>query len=60
MKRAYQDCVRCVLNTNDDPYITFDDEGICNHCRKYEKIAAQYPQNKQEKTQQLRQLIQKI
>ncbi len=29
-------CSRCILPSTLDS-ITFDDEGICNHCRKYEK-----------------------
>lgn len=35
-KRTYQQCSRCILDTNDDPYIRFDDKGLCNHCRKYD------------------------
>ena len=26
-------CVRCVMSWPDDPDITFDERGICNHCR---------------------------
>lgn len=35
-KQPYQQCTRCVMDTT-DPWITFDDEGVCNHCRKYER-----------------------
>lgn len=34
----YRQCTRCVLDTHDDPSITFDKEGICSHCRNYELI----------------------
>jgi N-acetyl sugar amidotransferase len=30
-------CVRCVMDTT-DPNIQFDEEGICNHCRSYERV----------------------
>lgn len=35
MEKAYQICTRCVMDTT-DTNITFDDNGICNHCRDYE------------------------
>lgn len=35
-KKKYQRCVRCVMDTS-DPDISFDSEGVCNHCRSYEK-----------------------
>jgi len=37
-KCDYQVCVRCVLDTNDDPLIQFDTSGICNYCQEYSKI----------------------
>lgn len=33
----YQICKRCVMDTT-DPDIKFDDEGICNHCKKAEYL----------------------
>jgi N-acetyl sugar amidotransferase len=30
-----QRCVRCVMDTS-DPEITFDDDGVCSHCRSYD------------------------
>lgn len=32
--RAYQQCVRCVMDTT-DPEIQFDENGICNHCTDF-------------------------
>ena len=32
-------CRNCVMDTT-DPAITFNSEGICNHCRDYNKVAA--------------------
>lgn len=33
--RSYVQCVHCIMDTGDDPYITFNAEGICNHCENY-------------------------
>ena len=30
-------CAKCVMDTT-DPDIQFDEEGICNHCRSYDRI----------------------
>lgn len=31
----YKQCSQCILDTNDDPEIFFDEKGICNHCHIY-------------------------
>jgi N-acetyl sugar amidotransferase len=36
--KNYQQCTRCILDTNDDPFIAFDANGLCNHCRNYDKL----------------------
>jgi len=28
-------CTNCVLSTSDDPSMTFDAEGVCNHCNSF-------------------------
>jgi N-acetyl sugar amidotransferase len=33
--RSYQRCSRCVMDTS-DPEISFNEEGICNHCLRYD------------------------
>lgn len=33
----YQRCSRCVMDTT-DPDISFDAQGICNHCHSFEKL----------------------
>jgi N-acetyl sugar amidotransferase len=35
-EREYQMCKRCIMDTS-DPEIVFDADGICNHCKEYEK-----------------------
>ncbi len=37
MQKEYQICTRCVMDTT-DPDIEFDENGVCNHCRKYDDI----------------------
>lgn len=39
-KHPYQECNRCLMDTS-DPWITFDEEGVCNHCRQYDSYVAQ-------------------
>lgn len=31
-------CMRCVMDTS-DPELTFDAQGVCNHCRDYDEFA---------------------
>lgn len=53
----YQICKYCIMDTNIDHDITFNDEGICNHCENYaRRIAALGP----EKHKQLETLIASI
>lgn len=38
---SYQQCNRCVMDTSDH-FITFDEQGYCNHCNEYfEKLSKQ-------------------
>lgn len=37
MVRPYQICTRCVMDTS-DPDITFDQEGVCCHCRHHDYL----------------------
>lgn len=32
---TYQQCTHCVLDTNDDPKLTFDEQGVCSYCNMY-------------------------
>lgn len=36
MKKKYQICTRCVMDTS-DPKILFDEKGVCDHCNSYDK-----------------------
>jgi N-acetyl sugar amidotransferase len=36
-KRGYQQCTKCILDTNDDPDLHFDKNGVCNHCYYFDE-----------------------
>ncbi|MGB0383229.1 MAG: N-acetyl sugar amidotransferase [Ardenticatenaceae bacterium] len=57
--RAYQMCVRCIMDTT-DPEIEFDKDGLCNHCRAYEKRAQQTILPEVEREKALEQLVAEI
>lgn len=42
--REYQICTRCIMDTS-DPDITFNPQGVCNHCERYDHdIVPNWPQ----------------
>jgi N-acetyl sugar amidotransferase len=53
-KHPHQECVRCVMDTS-DPWITFNDEGVCNHCQSYDTYIGTIgsPENRQGKLDHL-------
>ena len=38
MEAKYQICSSCVMDTT-DPEITFDEQGVCNHCHGFKEVA---------------------
>ncbi|HEX2723675.1 MAG TPA: N-acetyl sugar amidotransferase [Gemmatimonadaceae bacterium] len=40
---GYRQCSRCVLGTTDHADIEFDAEGVCNHCRYFDRQMAALP-----------------
>lgn len=41
MKKDYQVCTSCVMDTS-DPKITFDEKGVCDHCHSFKKDVEPY------------------
>lgn len=41
MKTFYRICSRCVMDTS-DPQISFDANGVCNHCSEFEEVTRPY------------------
>lgn len=58
-KREYQRCVRCVMDTS-DPEITFDTNGVCNHCTSFQHKVAKYTFAEEEGQRELASLLDKI
>ncbi len=59
MERRYQQCIRCVMDTS-DPYIEFDQYGICNHCRNYEILIQKFRLPESQKKDCLQSLVEAI
>jgi N-acetyl sugar amidotransferase len=58
-KINYQQCVRCVMDNQNDPDIVFDQSGICNHCHSFDKAMAELPVGF-EKEKELNRIINEI
>jgi N-acetyl sugar amidotransferase len=52
-------CRQCIMDTS-DPDITFDSEGICNHCRRYAGLAAERLIPAAERPDRLRALVERV
>jgi N-acetyl sugar amidotransferase len=59
MKNEYQTCKRCVMDTT-DPKIEFDENGTCNHCKKYDEFVEMLILPKKERKVKLEKIIEKI
>ncbi|MBA3727400.1 MAG: N-acetyl sugar amidotransferase, partial [Armatimonadetes bacterium] len=57
---GYRQCVRCVLDTDDRAEITFDADGVCNHCRDFDQIQAALPATMAEREEVFRSKIDQI
>jgi N-acetyl sugar amidotransferase len=52
----YQICKRCVMDTSDED-IVFDEQGICQHCRDFEKVLQQPRYQKDDAKERLADMI---
>lgn len=57
-KHPHQECVRCVMDTS-DPWITFNDEGLCNHCQAYDAYVSTLGTS-EERQRKLEQLVDQL
>jgi N-acetyl sugar amidotransferase len=59
-ENEYQICARCIMDTS-DPNISFDENGMCNHCRRYDQIISRHGSCGQTAlTQRLNSLVKQI
>lgn len=54
------ECAKCILDTSDNPLITFDKDGICNHCREYEQMISDYVFKGEKGKRLLNEIVDKI
>lgn len=57
--RPFQRCTRCVMDTTDSK-ITFDENGVCDHCRNFDKNIAPYWKPNENRIDELQKLAEKI
>ena len=38
-KKQHQICTKCIMDTT-DPEISFDENGVCNHCREFDEVTS--------------------
>ena len=55
----YQRCTRCVMDTTDSK-ITFDEHGVCDHCRNFDTHIKPYWKPKENDFEGLEKLAAKI
>lgn len=58
-KQPYQICTKTVMDTS-DPLIEFDEEGVCNHVRKYESWEKFQKLNGKEAERKLSQIVEQL
>lgn len=57
---AVRTCQRCVLGTSDHCSIAFDQDGICNYCRDFERRWTMLPRTDAERERALDAVVQRI
>lgn len=57
--RPYQRCTRCVMDTTDSK-ITFDENGVCDHCKNFDKNIAPYWKPQENRFDELEKLAEQI
>ncbi len=57
--REYQRCTRCVMDTTDSK-ITFDEHGVCDHCRNFDRNIAPYWRPQENRMDELMELAEQI
>ena len=60
MERPYKKCSRCILDTNDDINIKFNENGICNYCIDYDKEASKSVITGQDGINKLEEIVKQI
>lgn len=56
--RPYQRCTQCVMDTTDSK-IVFDEKGVCDHCRNFEKNIKPYWRPQENRFDELEEIAKK-
>lgn len=59
MVSEYRMCTRCVMDTT-DPDISFDENGVCNHCHTYDRLVRDYVKDGTDGLRELERIAEKI
>ena len=57
--RPFQRCTRCVMDTTDSK-ITFDENGVCDHCRNFDKNIKPYWKPQENRFEELEEIAKRI
>lgn len=49
MNKEKQICTKCISDTENTPGISFDEEGVCNYCRRTESLEVEFALNEENK-----------
>ena len=59
-ERSYQQCTKCILDTNDDRAILFDERGVCSYCHRYDRLVTKRLHLDRDRARELDQLIDRV
>jgi N-acetyl sugar amidotransferase len=60
MSSIYKECTRCMMNTSIDKLIKFNDQGLCNHCQRYDQLVRSRVVSDGQSSVELNKLVTKI
>lgn len=58
--QRHQQCVKCLLSTDDEPSIAFDEVGVCSYCLVYKKNESRYVKTDGEGQRELENVVDQI
>lgn len=59
-ERAGRMCTRCIMDTTRDPSISFNAEGVCSHCQRYDRLLSARVLPPDDRGRALERLVEKI
>lgn len=60
MGSHFQQCAQCIMDAQDDPFLTFDISGVCTHCYAYQRRKLLFVEKNQTLPSFIAQQIEKI